>query len=101
MLKEFTEWLLGLVAKVFSSLWDFVEDAAIAVFDGVVSGFVSLLTAIPVPEWVQGGLSSVWGGMDSAVLFYASQAGIPQALMVVGAGYSFRFMRKVVTLFQW
>lgn len=101
MLKEFTEWLLGLITRVFVSLWDFVEDAAIAVFDGIVSGFVALVTAIPVPDWMQGGLSAVWGGMDSAVLFYASMAGIPQALMIVGAGYGFRFTRKVVTLFQW
>lgn len=101
MLKEFTEWLLGLVSKLFTTLWDFVKDAAIAVFDGIVSAFVAVLASIPVPEFVQGGLASVWGGMDSAVLFYASQAGLPQALLIVGAGYSFRFLRKALTLFQW
>lgn len=101
MLKEFTEWLLGLVSKVFTALWDFIRDAAIAVFDGIVSGFVAVIGSIPVPDFVQGGLASVWGGMDSAILFYASMAGLPQALMIVGAGYSFRFLRKALTLFQW
>ncbi len=101
MLKEFTSWLLGLIGKIFGTLWDFVSDAAISVLDGIVSGFVALITAIPVPEWIQGGLSSVWQGMDSSVLFFASQAGVPQALSVIGAGYAFRFLRKVATLFQW
>lgn len=101
MLKEFTEWLLGLVGKIFSALWDLVGDAFIALVDGVVSAFVALVAAIPVPQWMQDGLSSVWGGMDSSVLFFASQAGVPQALAIIGAGYGFRFARKVATLFQW
>ena len=101
MLKEFTEWLLGLVSKIFTALWDFVSDAAIAVFDGIVSGFVAVVSAIPVPDWISGGLASVWGGLDSSVMFFASQAGVPQALMIVGTGYTFRFLRKALTLFQW
>lgn len=101
MLKEFTEWLLGLVAKIFSSFWDLIGDALIALVDGLVSAFVALITAIPVPQWMQDGLSAVWGGLDSSVLFFASQAGVPQALAIVGAGYAFRFARKVATLFQW
>lgn len=101
MLEEFTDWLLELVAKIFSTLWDFILDAAVAVFEGIVTGFVALISAIPVPQWMQGGLSSIWSGMDSGILFFLSQLGVPQALAIIGSGYLFRLGRKIATLFQW
>lgn len=101
MLDKFTNWLLELVEKIFSTLWDFVIDAAVAVFEGIVAGFVALISTIPVPQWMQGGLASIWSGMDSGILFFLSQMGVPQALTIVGGGYLFRLGRKIATLFQW
>lgn len=101
MLKEFTDWLLGLVKKIFGALWDFVVDAAIAIFSGIVDAFASAVAAIPVPDWLANGLQSIYGQLDGALLYYLSQAGFPQALAILGAGYGFRMLRKIVTLFQW
>lgn len=101
MLGEITGWLWDLVVKLFDAVWSFAKDIAVEVFDLLVSAFVALIAAIPVPVWMTDGLGSFWGGMDSGVIYLLSQAGVPEALALIGGGYAFRFARKVVTLFQW
>lgn len=101
MLSEFTQWLVDLVKRILSAAWDLVTDLFINAFDLVVSAFAALVAAIPVPDWLSGGLGSAWSGMDGGVIWIATQCGVPMALGIVGAGYAFRFLRKVVTLFQW
>lgn len=101
MLADFGNWLLSVIISVFEALWNFVSDVAVNVLDLVVSGFASLVAAIPVPGFLSGGLQSMWSGMDGGVLYVVSQCGVPAALAVIGAGYSFRLARKFFTLFQW
>lgn len=101
MLAEFTAWLWSLVVEVFSALWGLLEDLFINAVDLLVGGFVSLVAAIPVPSWMSGGLGASWSGMDGGVLWLVSQAGVPEALLTIGAGYAFRLARKFFTLFQW
>jgi hypothetical protein len=101
MLTQFTSWLWSLIVGIVQPMWDFVQDAFIAVVDGIVSAFVALVVAIPVPNWLAGGLSQTWNGLDGGVLFFVTQAGVPAALAIIGAGYVFRLIRKFATLFQW
>ena len=101
MVEEITGWLWSLVVKLFGALWAFIKDIAVEVFDLLVSAFVVLIAAIPVPGWMSSGLGSFWSGMDSGVVYLVSQAGVPEALALIGGGYAFRFARKVATLFQW
>lgn len=101
MLKQFTDWLWSLVVAMFAAVWDFVQDAFVTVLDSVVGAFVYIVTLIPVPSWLSGGLGSAWGGMDGGVIWLATQCGVPAALAIVGAGYAFRMTRKFFTLFQW
>lgn len=101
MLAEFTTWLLELVTKLITAMWAFVQDAFIAFFGLVVKAFVALIAAIPVPGFMQGGLASAWGGLDAGIMYGLSQAGLPAALAIIGAGFAFRMLRKFVTLFQW
>lgn len=101
MLKDFTDWLLTLVTDVFTAVWQFVQDAFIQLLDLVVTGFATLIASIPVPQFLAGGLGAVFGALDPGVLYVISQCGIAAALGVIGAGYTFRLLRKFVTLFQW
>lgn len=101
MIEELTTWLFDLVVKLLGALWAFIKDVFIEVFDLLISAFVALIAAIPVPGFMSGGLDSFWGGMDSGIIYLLSGAGVPQALALIGAGYAFRFARKVATLFQW
>lgn len=101
MLQQLTDWIWAAITSVFTALWGLVGDAAIAVVDGIVTAFTTLIAAIPVPGWMSGGLASSWTGMDSGVLYIVTACGVPAALGLIGAGYVFRFARKIVTLFQW
>lgn len=101
MLKDFTEWLLKLIAKLFTAVWDFVSDLFVSILSSVLDAFTALIAAIPMPPWLTGGLGQTFGSMDSGVLYVVSQCGIPAALAIIGAGYAFRILRKIFTLFQW
>uniref|UniRef100_UPI000D3B87A1 hypothetical protein n=1 Tax=unclassified Variovorax TaxID=663243 RepID=UPI000D3B87A1 len=101
MLKDFTEWLLKLIAKLFLAVWDFLSDVFISILDQVVSAFVTLIGSIPMPGWLTAGLGGVFGSMDGGIIWLLSQCGVPAALAVIGGGYAFRMLRKIFTLFQW
>lgn len=101
MLKDFTTWLLQLIAKLFAAVWDFLSDVFIYVLEQVVNAFVTLITTIPMPGWLTAGLGGVFGQMDGGIIWLVSQCGVPQALAVIGGGYAFRMLRKIFTLFQW
>lgn len=101
MLKQFTDWLFALVKGVFSAAWQFIQDVLIAFFGLVVDAFVAIVSAVPVPAFLSGGLGSVWGTLDPGILYVVSACGVPAALAIIGAGYGFRLTRKFLTLFQW
>lgn len=101
MLAEFTAWLWSLVVKAFAAIWDLFTDLLIGMFDLVVSAFVALVAAIPVPGWMDGGLQALWVNLDPGVVFLLTACALPQALAILAGGYAFRMARKIVTLFQW
>lgn len=101
MLAEFTAWLFGLVKAAFAALWSFVVDAFIGLVELLVMAVVGLISLIPVPQFLADGLQSIYGQLDGAILYFLSATGLPLALGIIGTGYAFRLVRKVVTLFQW
>ena len=101
MLKDFTEWLLQLVGKLFDAVWDFISDLFVSIMTTVFDAIVSVFSAIPVPGWLSAGLAGPFAGMDSGVIYVLTACGIPAALALIGGGYVFRLARKVATLFQW
>ncbi len=101
MLAQFTTWFLGLVAGWFTAFWTFVTDAVVWVADTVLTWVAAALNAVPVPDWLSHGLSTLFSALDGGTMFLLTEAGIPQALGIIGAGFGFRLLRKLVTLFQW
>ena len=101
MLSEFTAWLLDLVKAAFTALWSFVVDAFIGLVELLVGAIVGLISLIPVPAFLSGGLQSLFGQLDPGIVYLLSASGLPAALAILGTGYAFRLVRKVVTLFQW
>lgn len=102
MIKEITNWLLALVVKVFTALWTFVSDAAIAVFDLLLSALSGLIAAIPAPDFLTTtSVSSLINQLPPYVLYYVQQLKIAECLGILAAGFLFRMVRKAVTLGQW
>lgn len=90
-------WLKGL----FNDLVEFITELPLLILDGILSALASIIEAIPMPDFMTGGLQEVVDVLPSSVLWLMANAGIGAALGIIAAGVGFRLLRKVVTLFQW
>jgi hypothetical protein len=93
------EWFLGM----FKDLIEVISDIPVLILKGFLDGVIYLLSAIPVPAFLEGGglLQGVFGALSSDVQYLVSFFGIPAALAIFGAGVVFRLTRKALTLGQW
>lgn len=98
---EFANWLLGLVKEIFTAIWDFVSDAFINALELLLQGVLTLITAIPAPAFMTGGLGATMNQISPDVWFFASHFRLGECLAILGAAVLFRLTRKVLTLFQW
>lgn len=101
MFGDLTSWLLSLVREFFKDLWEFFTDIAIGLLELLLLAVISVVGAIPAPSFLQGGLNSLFLGLDPAVIYFLNLFGLPQAFAMFGTAFVFRMARKVVTLFQW
>ncbi|WP_068637250.1 hypothetical protein [Thauera butanivorans] len=101
-LTDLTNWLFELVKKAIDAIWDFLQDAFIAVADVVLGIVASAIEAIPVPSFVtQYSLGNLLSQMHPDILFFVGILQIPTGLSFLAAGFGVRMIRKAVTLFQW
>ena len=98
---EFAKWLVGLIKSLFQAVWDFIKDLFIELLDLVFTALLSIINAIPAPQFMTNGLSSALGAISSDVWFFASHFKLSQCFAVLGAAVAFRLARKAATLFQW
>lgn len=93
------EWFTGM----FKDMMEFFGDLPVLIFKGILEGVIYLLSAIPVPAFLQGGslLQGVFGALSPDVQYLVGFFGIPAALGIFGAGVVFRLTRKAFTLGQW
>ena len=101
MLSQFTEWLLGIITKVFVAHWDILNDISVFVFTALLVAMGEVFAAIPVPDFVTTGMQGLFGGVGGDIIWILGSAGLPQALAIYGSGFTFRLVRKAATLFQW
>lgn len=101
MLKEFTDWLLDLIGKAFTAVWDWFTDVLIELADLLLTAMASLIALIPVPDWLSAGMQALFQGLDGPILYILSSCGFGPAVALYGAGWGVRLVRKIVTLFQW
>lgn len=101
-ISAFAQWLLSLVVKAFGAVWDLFTDLLINVADLFLSAVAVLIGAIPAPDFlVNHGLQSAFSGMTNDVLFFMGVFNVGPGIALLGSGFAFRMLRKVVTLFQW
>lgn len=101
-LTSITTWLLAILVNVWNSTIAFVSDFWVDIADSILSSIASVVVAIPTPSFLNDySLSSIFSTIPSDILYFVSFLNLPEAFSLVGAGLSFRLLRKVVTLFQW
>lgn len=95
------QWFISLIVNLLYALFDFCTDLLITILKLILTAIVKLIGLIPVPEFITAGISGYISMMPDSVLFLMSTCGFNQAFLVLGAGLSFRLIRKFLTLFQW
>jgi len=101
MLQQITQWFKDLAIAAFTALWDLVTDAAISIADLALGALANLIAAVPLPDFLTGGLQALFGNVGTDIAYMLNQAGFGPAVALYGAGWAFRLVRKFVTLFQW
>lgn len=101
MLHDITQWFGDLFKGAFVAIFLLLQDIAVSVFTAFLDAMGTLLAAIPVPDFMSGGLSAFWVNLPGGILYILTATGAPQALAIIGAGFAFRLTRKLFTLFQW
>ncbi|WP_454763090.1 DUF2523 family protein [Cupriavidus campinensis] len=101
-ISAFGAWLLSLVVKAFTAIWDLCTDLVINVADLFLTALAALIGAIPAPDFLtQHSLQSAFSQMSGDVLFFLGVFNIGPGIAMLGSAFAFRMARKVVTLFQW
>lgn len=101
-LSKATWWLSYAINVTFRAVVGFLKDLVTYVF-GAVLGLVALaVSAIGVPSWIsQYSLGNTLGQTGAVVAFFMGSLQIPLGLTLIGGGYTFRLVRKLLTVFQW
>lgn len=85
----------------FLYLLDLIKDLILWVFDAILTAIVTLINAIPLPDFITNGLQTLADSMPPLLSYFLANSGISQAVVIIGAGWAFRLLRKFVTLGQW
>lgn len=94
---DFKNWVSG----IWDDFVEFLHDLPVDIFESLLDGIASVLESIPVPDFIQGGLGQLLAGIDPSILYFINRSGFAEALSLLGAGFAFRMVRKLVTLGQW
>lgn len=100
-MQDLIDWLSQSLTNIYNSLVSYFSDLAILILDGILSAIATVIEGIPVPSFIQGGMNTYIGGLDSSILYFLSRSGLVEAFAILGAGLAFRLSRKVFTLGQW
>lgn len=101
-LDDLTDWFREQFEKLFGWLVQLVKDAILWFFEAMFKLAEKIINAIPVPEWLtQTSIAQLLGEAGPTVAWAVSTLKIGEAVTVIGAAYSFRMIRKIITLGRW
>lgn len=101
-LASITTWLVALVKSVWNDFVEFFNEFWIDIAEIVLSAIASTISTIPSPAFLDSfSLSSLFSGLPSSLLYFLSYLQLPEAFALIGMGFTFRMIRKLITLFQW
>jgi len=100
-LKQAWADLISWLKAIFSALMDFLIDLPVKLLEAFLDAILFLLNSIPVPDFIAGGIDSFMSAVGNDVLYFVSMSGFDDAMALLGAGLTFRLLRKLFTLGQW
>ncbi len=94
---DFKAWAEG----IWNDFTEFFADLPVDIFEALLDGVALVLETIPVPAFITQDLGFYLNGIDPGILYFVQRSGFANAIALLGAGLSFRLLRKLVTLGQW
>lgn len=99
---KLTDWFLALVKSIFLAVVEVIHDAAVWLFDSVLTAIAQLLASLPVPAFLSGNsIGSMLSSLPPYALYVIAQMGLGAAFAILLSGVLFRLLRKLFTLGQW
>lgn len=101
-LEKISNFFKDLVIGTLLAILEVLKDILLWFVEGFLDGIAYVLGLIPAPTFLPGNwLGELIGQLPSFALYVVSNINFGTALLIIGAGFTFRMLRKVVTLFQW
>lgn len=101
MILKLGRFISNLVLQIFKDAWEILNDLFVYLFKSLLALFSFIITSIPVPDFISGGLQGIVNAIDPSILYFLNLSGVPIALSIIGAGYAFMLIRKIATLGIW
>jgi len=100
---KINDFILLIIKTIFGLIKDVVSDALVWILDPIFGWLGDRIASIPAPSFFNSGVSvsSLLSGFPPFAQFVIGQMGLPEAFLIVGAGVTFRLVRKLFTLGQW
>ncbi|WP_199154724.1 DUF2523 family protein [Chromobacterium sp. ASV23] len=92
---------INLMMAILKSIPDMLYDVAVKIFGELLNLVTFIISLIPFPQALAGGLQSFLDGLGGDILYFLGVTGFATGMSIIGAAYVFRVIRKFVTLFQW
>ncbi|MBL8506679.1 MAG: hypothetical protein JNJ51_10010 [Methylobacillus glycogenes] len=101
-LEKISNFFKDLVIGTLLAILEVLKDILLWFVEGFLDGVAYVLSLIPAPTFLPGNwLGELIGQLPSFALYVVSNINFGTALLIIGAGFGFRMLRKVFTLFQW
>jgi hypothetical protein len=90
------------IEHLWTDLTEFLSDLPKNILEGILDGLATVIESIPVPEIVTNySLGDAFIALPDSVQYFLAQSGMIEAFGILSAGFAFRMVRKLMTLFQW
>lgn len=92
---------INFITAILKAIPDLLYDVAVKVFGEILNLIAFVISLIPFPDALAGGLQSFLNGLGGDILYFLGACGFATGMSIIGAAYVFRVIRKFLTLFQW
>ncbi|WP_444925110.1 hypothetical protein ACJJH9_09850 [Microbulbifer sp. DLAB2-AF] len=87
------------IKDLFDDFTEWLYDVTVSMLEAALSAIASIIEAIPLPDFIVN--YNVTDYIHGDVLYFLTMSGFGDAMAVIGAAYTFRIIRRFVTLGIW
>jgi hypothetical protein len=101
-LQDLTNWIGRQLTALFEAIVEFFGDLLVLLVESVLNLFAMAVEAIPVPDWVTtNSIGAFLNNGGDTLMWAVGTFKIGEGLALIGLGFGFRLLRKLLTLGQW